>query len=415
MRSAARPDPSQTWIMIHLNRRLTCGRDSRGPGCIILPTNKRSTPFRNSLCTDQFELWYPFKMSKALSSVIEFQHGKSSKRSVQEILIFLLVLTVCALAYKFMPTEVIPESLPAAKEVVETASTDRVIEHTMVQADVQMALILDTSASMDGLIRQAREQILEIVTDLQKDENGKTRTLALALYRYGTDEAPQERGYIQCLVPLTTDHESIVEALGWLQAGGSEEYAPMAISTAVEELAWNPDPSIPKVIVIVGNETFAAGPKGTQAAFDLAESKKIRVLPIYCVGQHASTSAVSGWRRAAHLAGTNLEMIDPNLVVEALEKPIDKEVYNKLAEEAKKNEDKKQNVEEHPPLTPDRVPRPTHYPGYQKPMYEVPAYKKSTNEIPAYKLSTKEASAAPRAADFSGGVRRGMKGVLKGY
>jgi hypothetical protein len=294
----------------------------------------------------------------------------------REILIFVIVLLVCALIIRAAQK---PEPSPST-DPTTASSPAPTMRHTPVDSDIQVALILDTSSSMDGLIRQAREQILEIVADLQQSETGQPKTIALALYRYGTDKASSNDGFTECLVPLTTDYSGIVDALGRLRAGGQEEYAPLAISTAVSELAWNSSPSIPKVIVIVGNESFSDGPVDARTAFAEAKQKKIKVLPIYCVGEHASKSALSGWKRAAYLAGTNLEMIDPDHAVAAMERPATTMT---------------------PVQMPNKpVPHQTLVP--QRPFYPAKAPSETVHH-------------AKPQADLSTGMRRGMKGVLESY
>lgn len=301
--------------------------------------------------------------------------SQSTKRLHREILVFVAVLAVCALliraAQKPKPS---PETTPTP-----VSSPSPSIQHTPVDSDIQMALILDTSSSMDGLILQAREQILEIVADLQRSETGEQKTIALALYRYGTDKVSSDDGFTECLVPLTTDYNHIVSALDRLQAGGQNEYPPFAISRAVSELAWNSSPNVPKVIVIVGNETFSDGPVDTQTAISEAHSKKIKVLPIYCVGAQASRSAFSGWKRASYLAGTDLETIDPNQAVANLDRPATD-------------------------MTPIQMPnRPI---PHQTVTDRGPYPKKTGYEMVG--------SAKPQA-DFSTGMRRGVKGVLQNY
>lgn len=298
-----------------------------------------------------------------------------TKRMHREILVFVIVLLVCALIIRAAQK---PEPKPDAEPTPATSAVPT-MQHTLVDSDIQMALILDTSSSMDGLIRQAREQILEIVADLQQSETGEPKTIALALYRYGTDRVSSQDGYTQCLVPLTTDYQSVVAALDQLQAGGQKEFAPFAISKAVSELAWNSSSAVPKVIVIVGNESFSDGPVGTQTAFSEAEQKKIKVLPIYCVGEQASKSALSGWKRAAYLAGTDLETIDPNQTVAALEKPVTA-------------------------MTPVQMPN--------KPLPQQTGLpKRPYPERPHYEMV---GSAKPQA-DLSTSMRRGMKSVLESY
>jgi hypothetical protein len=316
------------------------------------------------------------------------------KSNYREVIALFIVLTLCALAVRFSGTEAPKPVTPMPSKTPEPKHS---MEHTLVESDIQMALILDTSSSMDGLIRQARDQIIEIVSDLQVAENGDSRIIAVALYRYGTSNVGKNEGFIECLVPLTTDYQGIVEVLDVLQAGGQEEYAPTAISRAVSELAWNPDPAVPKVVVIVGNETFSAGPIGTNAAMTKASEKKIKVLPIYCVGEHASKSALSGWRNAAHVAGTELIMIDPDQVVETMEQPTTDLTPVQVREPIRTT----------PPHRP--YPKP---PSRVLPSYEAKApYPKSA---PAGRYSEMRESAAPRA-DFRSGMNKGMKSVLKSY
>lgn len=315
-------------------------------------------------------------MADRLSDIQDTLSGRKSR--FREVTVFLVAVVVCALVIRLSNQE--PQGPPPSRPT----PTPQTSEAPVVESDIQMVLILDTSASMDGLIRQAREQTLEILQDLQTSESGERRTIALALYRYGTDQAGPKDGFVERLVPLTTDYESVIRTLEYLQAGGQEEYAPTAVSRAVAELSWNPDASVPKVIVIVGNEAFAQGPISTADALAEAESKKIKVLPIYCVGKQASNSAVSGWRRAAYLAGTELITIDPDQVVESLNQPLPKMTVQPLKE---------------PPMETPVVFRPPP-PGDPR---VLPSYE--TSAVPSAKAG----------ADFGTGVRQGMRGVLKSY
>src|SRR5512147_1116888 len=56
---------------------------------------------------------------------------------------------------------------------------------------IKLALLLDTSNSMDGLIDQAKSQLWSIVNELAKAECDNTKTeLKIALYEYGNDGLP---------------------------------------------------------------------------------------------------------------------------------------------------------------------------------------------------------------------------------
>jgi len=56
---------------------------------------------------------------------------------------------------------------------------------------IQIAILLDSSNSMDGLISQAKEQIWNIVNEVSRaNKNSEDITLQVALYEYGKSSLP---------------------------------------------------------------------------------------------------------------------------------------------------------------------------------------------------------------------------------
>ncbi len=79
---------------------------------------------------------------------------------------------------------------------------------------IQMAILLDTSNSMDGLIDQAKSQLWRIVNELsQARKNGQSPRLEVALYEYGKSSLPEGEGYLRMIVPFTTELDRISEEL----------------------------------------------------------------------------------------------------------------------------------------------------------------------------------------------------------
>src|SRR5256714_7472776 len=79
---------------------------------------------------------------------------------------------------------------------------------------IQVAILLDTSNSMDGLIDQARTQLWRVVNEFATAKrNGQSPDLEVALYEYGNDGLPEEKGYIRRVLPLTTDLDKVSEEL----------------------------------------------------------------------------------------------------------------------------------------------------------------------------------------------------------
>jgi len=60
---------------------------------------------------------------------------------------------------------------------------------------IQLAILLDTSGSMSGLIDQAKTQIWSIVNDMTRARmEGKRPQLRVSLYEYGKSSIPPPRG-----------------------------------------------------------------------------------------------------------------------------------------------------------------------------------------------------------------------------
>ena len=64
---------------------------------------------------------------------------------------------------------------------------------------VKIALLLDTSNSMDGLINQAKAQLWDIVNEFTYAKCGdhSQPELKIALYEYGNDNLSSKEGYIR--------------------------------------------------------------------------------------------------------------------------------------------------------------------------------------------------------------------------
>lgn len=236
---------------------------------------------------------------------------------------FVTALAIYALFFRPpAPKESVSHHSPVEVNQTENVTADG-------KADVQIALILDTSSSMDGLVEQARAQLWEMVAEMQVDDQDRERTVAVALYQYGNNRLSKGEGFVEMLSPLTTDLDQVSVKLHELRTSGGKEYAPLAIQRAVTELEWNEDDSVERLIVIAGNEGFQQGPVSSQVAFSAASSKTITVLPIFCANRGTTKTAVSTWRSAASLAGADFDTIDPDQEVAQVNTPYDAEILEK--------------------------------------------------------------------------------------
>lgn len=98
------------------------------------------------------------------------------------------------------------------------------------KAKIQIALLLDTSSSMDGLIDQARSQLWKVINELavaQKD--GKVPSLEVSLFEYGKSSIPSGEGYLRMVTSFTHDLDRISSELYALTTNGGDEYCGMVI------------------------------------------------------------------------------------------------------------------------------------------------------------------------------------------
>src|SRR3954465_14738362 len=144
---------------------------------------------------------------------------------------------------------------------------------------IMLALLLDTSNSMDGLIDQAKSQLWKIVNELAAARcDDKTRpTIKIALYEYGNSGLPATLGYIRQVSPLTNDLDLISEKLFALRTNGGEEYCGQVIKTSLDKLEWSTSGADLKLIFIAGNEPFTQGEVPYRASCTLAKQRDVVV------------------------------------------------------------------------------------------------------------------------------------------
>jgi len=190
---------------------------------------------------------------------------------------------------------------------------------------VQIALLLDTSGSMSGLIDQAKTELWSIVNEFALAERGGVRpTVEVALYQYGTPSLGAEGGYIKQLVPLTQDLDLVSEELFALTTSGGDEYCGWVIQRAFDELEWSPESNDYKAIFIAGNEGFAQGSVDYRKSIKSAISQGIIVNTIHCGDEQ--TGIRDQWDQGAKLADGRYLSIDHNKAVVAIAAPQDDEI-----------------------------------------------------------------------------------------
>jgi hypothetical protein len=178
-------------------------------------------------------------------------------------------------------------------------------------AYIKVALLLDTSNSMDGLINQAKAQLWQIVNELSLAKyGGKNPHLRIALYEYGNDGLPSKEGYIRQVTAFTDDLDLISEKLFALRTNGGNEYCGQVLQTSLKQLDWGNSKHALNLVFIAGNEPFDQGKVNFRTVAKEAKEKKVVVNTIHCGNYDEGIQGY--WKEGALLTGGEYSAIDHN-------------------------------------------------------------------------------------------------------
>lgn len=190
---------------------------------------------------------------------------------------------------------------------------------------IQVALLLDTSNSMDGLIDQAKAQLWKIVNELSyakcKDDHPK---LEIALYEYGNDGLSNASGFVRQILPFTNDLDNVSAKLFGLTTNGGSEYCGKVINDAVTGLPWKTGKNDLKLIFIAGNEPFTQGPVNYKDAATNAKEKDVTINTIFCGNYNHGISGF--WQDGALITQGDYMAIDHNVKTVHIPSPYDNEI-----------------------------------------------------------------------------------------
>jgi len=183
---------------------------------------------------------------------------------------------------------------------------------------IDLALCLDTSGSMQGLVAAARQRLWEVVNELATAQPAPT--LRVALLTFGS-EGSEADGYVVVRTPFTTDLDLVSEKLFALGTDGGTEYVGRVVKTAVDRLQWS-GPDAAKILFVAGNESAdqdrtAPFREVVKHAYGLG----VRVNAIYCGNPDDGDAPL--WREVAVVGQGRFAAIDHNHGVVAVASPFD--------------------------------------------------------------------------------------------
>lgn len=171
---------------------------------------------------------------------------------------------------------------------------------------VDLAICLDVSGSMNGLLDAARQNLWAVVNELATLQ--PTPTLRVALLTFGCTAYPAEAGWVRVETQFTSDLDTVSQKLFALSTNGGDEYVARVMQTALQ-LEWSADPAALKLLFVAGNEAATQDPQVETAAQSRAAiARGIVVNSIYC-GNPADELAPA-WRDVAKLADGQFASIE---------------------------------------------------------------------------------------------------------
>ena len=198
----------------------------------------------------------------------------------------------------------------------------QITKHEPSKHYIKVALLLDTSNSMDGLIDQAKAQLWDLVNELSYAKcDTKKPNLQIALYEYGNDRLNGDEGYIRQVLTFSEDLDEISKELFSLTTNGGEEYCGQVIQTSLNQLKWGKNPDDLKLIFIAGNEPFTQGKISFKSASANANEKDVTINTIFCGDYKQGIS--SSWKDGASLTHGDYMAINQNKATVHMASPYD--------------------------------------------------------------------------------------------
>lgn len=188
---------------------------------------------------------------------------------------------------------------------------------------VDLAICLDTSGSMNGLIDAAKTKLWAIVNDLAQAR--PTPKLRVALLTFGNDGHDAAAGWVRRQTDLTDDLDLVSERLFGLTTNGGTELVGRVLRASVDDLAWSTHADALKIVIVAGNES---ADQDAEVPFrDVcrrAIGAGIMVNSIYC--GNAADEIAPAWREVAALADGHFASIDKDQGTVVIATPYDAEL-----------------------------------------------------------------------------------------
>jgi Mg-chelatase subunit ChlD len=189
---------------------------------------------------------------------------------------------------------------------------------------IELVFVIDTTASMGGLIEGAKQKVWSIVNEVMKSPSKPEVRMGLVAYRDHGD------AYVTQITPVTRDLDHVYNTLMAYKAeggGDSPEDVRQALADGVHKVGWSPrSPNIAQILFLVGDapphDDYGNEPD-TVASASEAVKAGILVNTIQCGGMQGTDVA---WKKICRAGEGQYFAIAQDGGVVAIATPFDAEL-----------------------------------------------------------------------------------------
>ena len=171
---------------------------------------------------------------------------------------------------------------------------------------IEVVFCLDLSGTTNGLLESVRENIWQMITDLDHFE--PQANIRVGLVVHGRPSFGKENGYSKILINLTQDLDFLGTQLFsrsfFLEKGNPNPKR--ALELSVNQINWSDDDRALKLLFVVGNRELSFD---ATEALAVAKEKKIEIKTIY-FKKYSKAKELQQWLQFADAAGGELIMSD---------------------------------------------------------------------------------------------------------
>jgi len=206
---------------------------------------------------------------------------------------------------------------------IPVSDSSQEIKQALNQPKIEVVFVLDTTGSMSGLIKAAKEKIWSIASTMAQAETAPEIKMGLVGYRDRGDQ------YITKVIDLSADLDSMYSKLmDFRAAGGGDgpESVNQALYESVHKMSWSQGEDVYKVVFLVGD-----APAHMDYQDDVKYPETIKIaghkgIVINAIQSGNNRMATKNWQRIASLGQGDYFQVGQSGNAVAIATPYDDEL-----------------------------------------------------------------------------------------